>query len=78
MKSELKEIKSQNTPKFPALYESVVCGAIALFTEDCVGTVVKESKYLELGYHDEYFINCTAPEYWQRLPSGSQVILTQE
>jgi hypothetical protein len=72
----LKETKSKAAPNFPALYKAIPCGAVVLFTENCVGMVVKESKYLELGYYDECLINCT--EYWQRLPSGSQVILTQE
>ena len=78
MKSELKETKLKPTPLFPALYKSVRHGSVILFSDPTSGVVVKQSEHLALGEFSDYYIDCTNTEYWQRLPSGSQVILTQD
>jgi hypothetical protein len=78
MRSELITEKDEQTPTFPALYKSIQCGAVVLFTSTDTGMVVKESKGFSLGEFEEFFISCTDPDEWQRLPTDSQVILTQE
>jgi hypothetical protein len=78
MKSALITKNSETIHTFPALYKSIQCGAIVLFRSVYTGVVVKESKNFELGDFDDTFISCADNEEWQRLPAGSQVILTQE
>jgi hypothetical protein len=75
MKSEL---KYEPTHTFPALYKAIPCGAVVLFTDTCTGMVVKDSTYQTLGDFCDCFVNCTSGLDWQRLPSGSQVVLTQD
>lgn len=71
MKSDLVKI-DKFTTSYPALYECF--GAVVMFESDECGTVVVGTENFPLGdYSDSLKIErCT------RLPSGSQIILTQE
>lgn len=71
MKSEL--VKTDKfTTMYPALYE--YRGAIVMFESDDCGTVVVGTGNYPFGdYSDSLDVTD-----WQRLPSGSQVILTQD
>ena len=70
MKSELvKSVKPESY--YPALFEKD--GTIVLFEDDDCGTVVVGNGCFPLGSSLE--LNAS---HWQRLPSGSQVILTQD
>ena len=79
MKSEV-NIKPEGTQQqFPALYKTINCGAVMLFTDETTATVVVSSTVHDLGHHDDGgWASCHSTNCWQRLPSGSQVILTQE
>ena len=77
MKSELKETEQQPVPMFPALYKAS-CGGVILFSDETTGVVVKQSREQILGEFCDAYIACTNTRHWTRLPSGSQVVLTQE
>ena len=71
MKSILVEANC-NTAYYPALFTKR--GAIVMFENDEAGTVVVGTEEYPFGeYSDSFYI-----KDWQRLPSGSQVILTQD
>lgn len=79
MKSEVTIKPEESQQQFPALYKTITCGAVMLFTDETTATVVVGSTVHTLGDHDDGgWLNCHSAECWQRLPSGSQVILTQE
>lgn len=76
MKSELKETKLQERT-FPALYTSVDSSLVVLFESIKDGMVVVADQYYPIGALVDWS-SADIEEYWQRLPSGSQVILTQD
>lgn len=68
MKSELIKVQVK---QFPALYKKG--DVIVLFEDEDCGTVVVGDDDCALG------VSCVLDNtLWQRLPSGSQVILTQD
>lgn len=71
MKSELVET-NKFTNIYPALYSFM--GAIVMFESDECGTVVVGTGNYPFGDYSD----CLDINEWTRLPSGSQVILTQE
>lgn len=71
MKSELVNV-SEVTDIYPALYERR--GAIVMFEYNECGTVVVGTEDFPLGE----FSSELDVANWRRIPSGSQVILTQE
>lgn len=79
MKSELIKNEKVDT-KLPALYEHVETGLIVLFKYRRQGTVVANpvENDREIGDHNNQWYDCQDRQKWRRLPSGSQVILTQE
>lgn len=70
MKSELLALVEADY--YPALFTKA--GAIALFDDDDSGTIVVGNEQYSLG-DSSLALNV---KHWQRLPSGSQVILTQD
>lgn len=77
MKSELKQIKAPNMLKLPAFYKDKVSTLVVLFNETKYGMVVVPNPFYNVG-STNYWSSCDDEDVWQRLPSGSQVILTQE
>lgn len=79
MKSELvEEVVGLGVAYFPALFKSNSCGAVILFESEECGIVVVGSENQDLGAYCSSYISCHEKFHWTRLPSGSQVILTQE
>lgn len=79
MKSELIETNLERPATFPALYQSTNGQCTVLFTTKQQGTVVQTGSILwEVGDSSEGWFSCLDTAEWTRLPSGSQVILTQE
>lgn len=78
MKSELISTEHPITKEFPALYRSTTCEGVALFTSASSATILKSSRFLIIGETRSDFDRCDDTRSWQRLPSGSQVILTQD
>lgn len=79
MKSEVK-IVEQDDVTFPQFY-ACNSGAVVMFTNKTTGTVVKKasvSSGFSIGYHQSQWHPCNDEKVWTRLPTGSQVILTQE
>lgn len=76
MKSELKETKLREYT-FPALYTSLYSSLVVLFESIKDGMVVVADQYYPIGTLVDW---SSAPngDLWQRLPLGSQVILTQD
>lgn len=77
MKSELKEEKPKDLLKLPAFYKDRASSLVVLFNETKYGMVVVPNPRYILG-HTNYWSSCDDEDIWQRLPSGSQVILTQD
>lgn len=76
MKSELIEIKSQE-PTFPALYREVDSSLVVLFESIEYGMVVVANEDYPVATPVDWS-SCDDDDLWQRLPPGSQVILTQD
>ena len=64
---------------FPALFQRLNTDMVVLFLSMDSGVVVYEGRDVYFtGDYGTRFIPCNDQKVWQRLPSGSQVILTQE
>jgi hypothetical protein len=78
MKSELIN-NTPEVPAFPALYKSTDNKCVILFSSITEGVVVQSNTpTFKIGEQNAEWFSCFDIYEWARLPSGSQVILTQE
>lgn len=80
MKSELNIKEVKTAPNFPALYKTASkhSNLTVLFTSEFIGTVVSGPSIFSLGEYTGDWPSCFNKDEWERLPVGSQVIITQE
>lgn len=85
MKSELILTRKVAELKYPLLAaatqrsSSAFNGVVVLFTDSLMGVVVKGNASIPLGFNNEgkAWVPVTNSLYWDILPTGSQVVLTQ-
>jgi hypothetical protein len=83
-------VPKEPCPVFPALYRNINAGFIVLFTDTCSGTVIVPGGRFEIRFEighcesesmeddDSGWCACTNSAMWDRLPSGTEIVLTQE
>lgn len=79
MKSEVKLATQTDNPKYPAFYcNRHVVDLIVMFTSLSEGVVVKSNNTTMVGWCHTDWIAHNDADRWTRLPSGTQIILSQE
>jgi len=78
MKAKLIDNSKQNNRELPALYQNNA-GDVVLFVEERSGIFVEAEDPGDLsGSFTDSFSSCHDEKVWKRLPTGVQVVFTQE
>jgi hypothetical protein len=78
MKSEVNFSEGEVVQNFPMLFKAVDSGHVVLFTSEICGTVVfSGDSCFSVGTNTDTWKKCWH-DYWEKLPPGSTVTLTQE
>ena len=77
MKVEIKRGQETTKTKFPALYQSKQSRLVVLFTSASKGFKVRDVIGNFCISNTEDWVNCDHASHWERLPDGTQLILTQ-
>ena len=73
------ELEFPNTNKFPRLYRSVKDGFVVLFCDYKRGAVVwKGDCDILMGDVSKEWANCADDNFWEPLPIGTKITITQE
>ena len=80
MKTEMQIGEWVSVPAFPAFYKAKSSfGQTVLLTSSTKGVVVDiGDSPLGLLFDSADWVRCDSEDHWERLPAGTQIVLTQE